>query len=455
LLLKPGFWRAPTATFNHETPVFACLNEEACGNVDANNIVQCPDHAEGPLCAKCVSGYVPDATATDGRCKACASTMAERWSGKVAVLGCAAIFFFVTGLLFFLQPAPDFKIDVFLTRLNVRRILRRTRKRALIRMHDNDCNETSPAMDEAASAKFKGLLAVNNIDAAVELRRAAFAARAAGLAATTAAGSAGAAAGDVGIRLDHAVGHAEAQAAETLETQGEEMLEGFIGSPDVDGSLEANGVGMEGLRGAAPGLSGVGGATSGLRSSILTPIMSLVSQAAGMVSPGQLKIALGNLQINASLTVVFAVPWPPVYSQFLEMLNVFKLDLFKGLTFVAPCLHSSHFMSLATFVAAPIVLVVVFAAAFGCAAIVICLTQRSPRACKRCAKKLRYGKATMLSASGAAVKLTLVVILFIYPTICSKVFTTFKCVDVGDGEFFMVRHLAHVLASVVYAVREI
>ena len=158
-----------------------------------------------------------------------------------------------------------------------------------------------------------------------------------------------------------------------------------------------------------------------------------------MVSPGQLKIVMGNLQINASLTVVFAIPWPPMHVQFLEMLNIFKLDLFKGLAFAVPCLHSSHFMSLTTFVAAPLVLVAVFALAFGCAAAVICVTQRSSRACKRCAKKCLFGKATLASASSAAIKLALLVILLIYPTICSKVFTTFKCIDVGGGELFMVR----------------
>jgi hypothetical protein len=313
-------------------------------------------------------------------------------------------------------------------------------------------------MDASTSAKFKALLTENNIDAAIALRRTAFAARAAGIAVATTPATAG----GFGIRLEHAAGHAEAQAAETLETQAEEMLEGIIGSPDVDGSLENEGVGIRGAlvsfllfalsfvahlffccsirlaSRAATGLADVGGATSGMRSGIVGPIMSLVSQAADMVSPGQLKLAMGNLQINASLTVVFAIPWPPMYTQFLEMLNVFKLDLFKGLAFAAPCLYSSHFMSLATFVAAPIVLLAVFASAFGCAAAVILITQRSSQKCKRCAKKMLFGKATLTSASGAAVKITLVVILFIYPAICSKVFTTFKCTDVGGGKLFMV-----------------
>ena len=77
---------------------------------------------------------------------------------------------------------------------------------------------------------------------------------------------------------------------------------------------------------------------------------------AGLFSPEQLKILAGNLQINASLTVVFEVPWPPIHLRYLGVLNIFKLDLFKGLALAAPCVHASHFMSLASFVGAPIVL---------------------------------------------------------------------------------------------------
>ena len=48
----------------------------------------------------------------------------------------------------------------------------------------------------------------------------------------------------------------------------------------------------------------------------------------------------------------------------------------------------------------------------------------------------------MASAGNGAIKLTLVVLLFIYPTICSKVFITFKCVDVGGGQLYMVADMS-------------
>ena len=184
------------------------------------------------------------------------------------------------------------------------------------------------------------------------------------------------------------------------------------------------------------------GAVSSTGTTVKHFVASLATQVASAFSPGQLKIVMGNLQINASLTVVFDIPWPPIHAQFLEMLNIFKLDLFKGLTFAVPCLHSSHFMSLASFVVTPLVLVAVFAAAFGCVAIALAVKDRAPLKCRRSFKKLPCGRATVASAFGNAVKLMLNVILFIYPTICSKVFMTFKCVDVGESGQFMVADMS-------------
>ena len=64
------------------------------------------------------------------------------------------------------------------------------------------------------------------------------------------------------------------------------------------------------------------------------------------------------MQINASINVVFDIPWPQQFSAFLEFLNIFKFDFFKGLTFVAPCLHTTHYMSLFTFGLIPVACVI-------------------------------------------------------------------------------------------------
>ena len=418
---------------DYTTTVLKCLNAAAC-NVVNDTVVQCAEHAAGLLCAVCEDGFVPDAGATNGRCRACPSSVAERWGGKVALLACGAFVFFFIGLLVVIQPAPVLKIDAVIIRLHIRRIVRRVRKQTLLRLHDSDRNQPFPVIDSSTSAKFKALLAANDLDAAVELRRVAYAARSAGRAALTTLEDAEASGAATINRV--AIATVE-QAGATMQERAEETIENILGAPDVDASLGE--AGASGLHGSAAGA--VGGA-SGVFTSVRVGFKSLLNQTSSMLSVGQWKIALGNLQINASLTVVFAIPWPPVYTQFLEILNIFKLDLFKGFAFAAPCLHSSHFMSLAGFVAAPLVLMSVFALSFGCAGVLVCIIKSSSRDCRRCARKFSFGKATMASAGNATIKLTLVVILFIYPTICSKVFTTFKCVDVGGGQLFMVADMS-------------
>jgi hypothetical protein len=146
---------------------------------------------------------------------------------------------------------------------------------------------------------------------------------------------------------------------------------------------------------------------------------------------------MGNLQINASLTVVFDIPWPPVYTQFIDFLSVFKLDVFKGLSFAAPCLHSSHFMSLASFILLPLILLMVFGSAFLVVAAISKVNECLPFRCRHKVRKLPCCKFNIRSARTSMAKILLITILFIYPTICSKVFMTFKCVNVGATGSFM------------------
>ena len=49
---------------------------------------------------------------------------------------------------------------------------------------------------------------------------------------------------------------------------------------------------------------------------------------------------------------------------------------------------------------------------------------------------------TSESATAAAIKLAIIVILFLYPTICSKVFMTYKCIDV-NGKLFLVADMTY------------
>jgi hypothetical protein len=303
------------------------------------------------------------------------------------------------------------------------------------------------------------LLDRNEFDAVVALRRAAMAASAAAsaAAATVSASIEGGSAGLL-TTLEHAAGHVGEQILVSAEDRATALLEEYLDAPDVDGSLSVDGVrrtsvitdGALGAARAAARLLGDAGGESlvaqmreqARAAGCVTTVARLLGRATRMVSMGQLKIVMGNLQINASLTVVFSIPWPPVHVRFINALNVFKLDIFKGLAFAAPCLTSNHCMSRASFVAAPIVLVLVLGAAYGAVALASVLRRHSSRKARRALRKLPMCQFTAASAGTAAIKVGIIVILFIYPTICSKVFMTFKCVEAG-GAKYMVADMAY------------
>jgi hypothetical protein len=349
------------------------------------------------------------------------------------VLLCGALGFLALALVMVTRPAPSLKIDKFLTAVHVRMTIRRARKRALRRMHIRERDAPDSTISRAESKRYCSLLKAGKLEEVTALRRTAQAAHSAG----NALGVVGAVMGAdcvnaIATTLEHAAGHGIDQASHNAETAVEDALRGAIGEQDIAGET-GGGFALQNLAGggANAGISSARGAACGT-------VVQLLSQVNDLFNPGQFKILMGNLQINASLTVVFSIPWPPIHTQFIELLNVFKLDVFKGLSFAAPCLHSTHFMSVATFVATPIVLVGVFAVAYAIAAIGICFRSLC------CSSSRRRGPCTKLccaytlsSARIAALKVAIVVILFIYPTICSKVFMTFKCVDVGaSGSFW-------------------
>jgi hypothetical protein len=435
--------------------MFECLNPLACAVTNITTLV-CALHATGPLCATCDEGYVPDADAADGRCTACASSGTARWGGKAALLGCAALVLFLIALIAFTRPAPKLKIDKLLGVINMRRLARRVRKRILRRLNERDYGARDTALRTAVSIRCDALLDRNEFDAVVALRRAAMAASAAAsaAAATVSASIEGGSAGLL-TTLEHAAGHVGEQILVSAEDRATALLEEYLDAPDVDGSLSVDGVrrtsvitdGALGAARAAAGLLGDAGGESlvaelreqarGGAAGCVTTVARLLERATQMVSMGQLKIVMGNLQINASLTVVFSIPWPPVHVRFINALNVFKLDIFKGLAFAAPCLHSNHFMSLASFVAAPIVLALVLGAAYGVVALASVLRRHSSRKARRALRKLPMCQFTAASAGTAAIKVGIIVILFIYPTICSKVFMTFKCTEAGGAKYMV------------------
>ena len=447
LKVLPGWWydvsalvvNASTgakAVLEGSTAMYPCVNPGAC-RVYNNSAVSCAEHTSGPLCAVCEEGHVPDASALDGRCKVCESSMAERWAGKVFTFACGALLFFFVSVIVLMRPAPKLKIDPLLTQLNVRRIVRRFRKRALRRL-----TTRGAVLDANTCAQCIALLDKNQLDAVVELRRTTFAALAAGNASTAVSASMGL---NGEVALAYTAVLVGEQIAQTAVEGADRAMEDVMGAPDVDGSLDpASGSSQSGAVVNAVATSGVVAQlrSCGFVAQLTNTVAHFMEDVSGLISAGQLKIAMGNLQINASLTVVFTIPWPPMHVKFIRFLSVFKLDLFKGLAFAAPCLHSSHFMSLATFVAAPACVAAVLALTLGLVVLSAIAGRSCPMKHQRALRKLPCCRYTIVSAITAAIKLGIVVVLFIYPTICSKVFMTFQCVDVGGA--------SHMLADMSY-----
>ena len=153
-------------------------------------------------------------------------------------------------------------------------------------------------------------------------------------------------------------------------------------------------------------------------------------------------------------------------------MNVFKLDIFAGLSFAAPCLDSTHSMGLVMFFAMPGVLCGASLAAFLVAALLRCCYKQLHPMRRRCIRRnwvmktLQCTRYTTGSALTAMIKLVVTACLFIYvrsrrvlristishsfyhsplppslhhtqPGMCNKFFTTFKCIELSDGQSYV------------------
>jgi hypothetical protein len=374
-----------------------------------------------------------------------------------------AALFFGLALIVLTRPVPALKIDKFLVVVMVRIILRRYRKRILLKLHLKERDDPRFHITRDASFTYNKLLKEGKIDKVVAMRQSMHGAMSLGLALQTVGNTLQ----QSGIVSHDALSHLAEQSAHVAGTGIDELGREILGEEDVDnehifdvvgnmhermeegggapdvGNAVADGAeqAAEAARNAAAEARRAAAGAQGTLKSIATTVQTeggrVIAQIRSAVDPGMIKILMGNLQINASLMVVFEIPWPPLHKQFLGYMSVFKLDVFKGLSFAAPCLHSSHYMSLASFIATPLVLLSVFFTAFVFVSMIWGAAHLMPPCCRQCLRKLPCGRYTVSSARIAAVKVSIILILFIYPTICSKVFMTFKCVDVGDSGWYM------------------
>ena len=90
----------------------------------------------------------------------------------------------------------------------------------------------------------------------------------------------------------------------------------------------------------------------------------------------------------------------------------------------------------------PLIILIVFCLDLIVLSVARIVLKRLSRKTRYAVRKLPCARFTFASATAETIKLAILVILFLYPTICSKVFMTFKCIDV-NGKLFLVADMAH------------
>jgi hypothetical protein len=144
------------------------------------------------------------------------------------------------------------------------------------------------------------LLDEHKIDAMVQLRRTTLAAHSVGLATASVGASTGA--GAAVTNVVHAVGHIGVQVFHTGEDYVTGEVESFLGTPDVDANegMRPNSLVFEGIGDGARAIIDDEGSTKSCFTDSVAQVRSTVATLASLLmTSGQLKLVLGNLQINA------------------------------------------------------------------------------------------------------------------------------------------------------------
>jgi hypothetical protein len=130
----------------------------------------------------------------------------------------------------------------------------------------------------------------------------------------------------------------------------------------------------------------------------------------------RVRILIGYLQISSALVFSFDVPWPPETLRLLKSLTFINFNFMDFFQPLEPCMLYTPFLKQATFHMAILPLCGLTVLAAGVVA-------------------LKCNKPSVVWPRAKSVMVTLVFLL--YPGICTRVFTTFKCQRIGDRLYFM------------------
>lgn len=254
------------------------------------------------------------------------------------------------------------------------------------------------------------------------------------------------------VRMQGGTGALEVDSVAS-HTDGEEAVGRLAQSEDATGDAAGRAkAGVDALRNAANSAGDYKdtvSTTSGTNSACSADAMTSITR--NCVSIAMLKTALGNVQITASLPLVFDVSWPPAFTGMLSAIGVAMLDFAALLADAVPCAGATHYQSLVVLLSMPILCVVAAAPVYAVVAVGSCVLKgrkesesiggaeekgkgEGGKTVTRTKKRCTCAWVEVEKVARAnIVKLNLIVTMLLFPAICNRIFTTFKCEKVSAG----------------------
>ena len=408
-LLPPffsGFWRE----FNTSNTFYrCCLGEEDCGDCVGGVVgEQCNDGKGSALCAACVNGSVP----SNGDCLFCPNhTNGSYGSGGWVSGGIPTLLLFILLIIYFIRKPKGNTGTTSSATIQPVDVSNKYKKKVEMRkltIIGKDLNKKID-LEEGGNKKIEGEVEEEGEEAATEEEEAAAAAEEEAAAAEETV---------LEQATDGAIGAAEDTAGEELEgmvaeASGDTMEEDI--EADTDGAANI-------ALGAAPRRFSL---SRGMSMKDLTDAEHAMEELASEMYQmerklaGRLRIIIGFLQIQSALVFSFSIPWPPMFSSLTSSFMIFHFDFMTIFSGIDPCSLYTPFLEATTFhmLFLPLVSVIV-----GLAMIIAC------HVCMRQQKLIVVSRAKSVMME---------LILFLYPGITTKCFTSIKCQTVGSKAYLV------------------
>ena len=136
-----------------------------------------------------------------------------------------------------------------------------------------------------------------------------------------------------------------------------------------------------------------------------------------------------QLQIFTHLSIIFTIPWPPEFNQFMNFpgFKIFNIDLASVLGMFNPCTLHSPFLQRFIFhiCLMPVLLAMLLFLA--------CLYEILRTKCAKKGQKRIVKEAIHQTV----IRMANIIVFLMYPGLSVKIFSIFKCVEVDQGIYYL------------------